>query len=111
MYAEVPATMPRLWLYRRLLFVALLLINTLAWGELYQAQDESLHTVFTALSVPLGLPIVVSREVARKRLSAALDFDAPQQALEALALEQGLIWYSDGQALHVYDAGEAKALR
>ncbi len=109
MYAEVPATMPRLWLYRRLLFVALLLINTRAWGELYQAQDESLHTVFTALSVPLGLPIVVSREVARKRLSAALDFDAPQQALEALALEQGLIWYSDGQALHVYDAGEAKS--
>ena len=109
MYAEVPATMPRLWLYRRLLFVALLLINTLAWGELYQAQDESLHTVFTALSVPLGLPIVVSREVARKRLSAALDFDAPQQALEALALEQGLIWYSDGQALHVYDAGEEKS--
>ena len=109
MYAEVPATMPRLWLYRRLLFVVLLLISALAWGELYQAQDESLHTVFTALSVPLGLPIVVSREVARKRLSAALDFDAPQQALEALALEQGLIWYSDGQALYVYDAGEAKS--
>lgn len=109
MYAEVPATMPRLWLYRRLLFVVLLLISALAWGELYQAQDESLHTVFTALSVPLGLPIVVSREVARKRLSAALDFDAPQQALEALALEQGLIWYSDEQALYVYDAGEAKS--
>lgn len=101
--------MPRLWLHRRLLFVVLLLVSTLAWGELYQAQDESLQTVFTALSVPLGLPIVVSREVARKRLSAALDFDAPQQALEALALEQGLIWYSDGQALYVYDAGEAKS--
>lgn len=101
--------MPRLWLHRRLLFVVLLLISTLAWGELYQAQDESLQTVFTALSVPLGLPIVVSREVARKRLRAALDFDAPQQALEALALEQGLIWYSDGQALYVYDAGEAKS--
>lgn len=101
--------MPRLWLYRRLLFVVLLLISTLAWGELYQAQGESLHTVFTALSVPLGLPIVVSREVARKRVSAALDFDAPQQALAALALEQGLIWYGDGQALYVYDAGEAKS--
>jgi type III secretion protein C len=45
--------------------------------------------------------------VARKRVSAALDFDAPQQALEMLALQQGLIWYGDAQALYVYDADEA----
>ena len=113
MYADFLVTTPCLWLCRRLLFAALLAAlvseSTLAWGELYQAQDESLHTVFTALSEPLGLPIVVSREVARKRLSAALDFDAPQQALEALAVQQGLIWHSDGQALYVYDAGEAKS--
>jgi type III secretion protein C len=43
-----------------------------ARGESYEAQDESLHTVFTALSVPLGTSIVVSRAVARKRLSAVL---------------------------------------
>lgn len=109
MYADFPASMPRLWLCRWLLFAALLLGTALAWGEPYQARDESLHTVFTALSEPLGVPIVVSRDVARKRLSAALDFEAPQQALEALALQQGLIWYSDGQALYVYDAGEAKS--
>ncbi|UII74387.1 type III secretion system outer membrane ring subunit SctC [Pseudomonas sp. HN11] len=97
--------MPRLWL----LLVVLLLGSGLARGDLYQAQDESLHTVFTALSEPMGLPIVVSHEVARKRLSAALDLGAPQQTLEALAQQQGLIWYSNGQALYVYDAGEAKS--
>ncbi len=113
MYADFLATMPCLWLCRRLflaaLFAALVSGSALAWGELYLAQDESLHTVFTALSEPLGLAIVVSREVARKRLSVALDFDAPQQALETLAMQQGLIWYSDGQALYVYDASEAKS--
>lgn len=108
-YADFLATMPRRWLFFTALLAVLVSESAVAWAGLYQAQDESLHTVFTALSEPLGLPIVVSREVARKRLSAALDFDAPQQALETLALQQGLIWYSDGQALYVYDAGEAKS--
>ena len=108
-YAEFSTTMPRPRFFRWLLFAALICGNALAWGEGYQAQDQSLHTVFTALSVPLGVPIVVSREVARKRLSGVFDFDTPQQTLEALALQQGLIWYSDGQALYVYDASEAKS--
>lgn len=112
-YADVPATMPRLrfcrWLWFAALFAALVSAGALASGKPYPAQDESLHTVFTALSEPLGLPIVVSQAVARKRLSATLDFAAPQQALEHLARQQGLIWYGDGQALYVYDADEAKS--
>lgn len=109
MYAEFPLTMPRLRFCRWLLFAALMLGNVHARGESYEAQDESLHTVFTALSVPLGTSIVVSRAVARKRLSAVLDFDAPQQTLEALVLQQGLIGYGDGQVLYLYDASEAKS--
>lgn len=109
MYADSIKTMPSLWLCRWLLLVMLMLVAALAWGETYEARDDSLHTVFTALSVPLGLPVVVSREVARKRISADLDFAAPQQTLEALALKQGLIWYGDGQVLYLYDASEAKS--
>lgn len=109
MYAEFPTKMLRLRFCRWLLFATLMLGIAVARGESYQAQDQSLHTVFTALSVPLGVPIVVSAEVARKRLSAVLDFDAPQQTLEMLAEQQALIWYSDGQVLYVYDASEAKS--
>jgi type III secretion protein C len=86
-----------------------LLANAPAWGESYQARDESLHTFFTALSVPLGLPVVVSRDVARKRISGVFDLAVVQQTLEAVAAQQGLIWYSDGQVLYLYDAGEAKS--
>lgn len=109
MYADLLATMRCLRLFFAALFAALVSQSALGEGNLYQAREESLHTVFTALSQPLGLAIVVSREVARKRLTAALDFDTPQLALETLALQQGLIWYSDGQALYVYDASEAKS--
>ncbi|MBE8592562.1 type III secretion system outer membrane ring subunit SctC [Pseudomonas sp. MAFF 301449] len=97
--------MPRFWF----LLAALMLGSNGAWGETYQAQDESLHTVFTVLSAPLGLPIVVSRDVARTRISELIDLDTPQHALETLALQYGLIWYSDGQVLYLYDASEEKS--
>ncbi|OIN54218.1 type III secretion protein C [Pseudomonas costantinii] len=109
MSIDSPAMMSSHWLYRWLLCFALLLVNAPALAESYQARDESLHTFFSALSVPLGLPVVVSREVARKRISGAFDLEAAQRTLEAVAERQGLIWYGDGQALYVYDAGEAKS--
>ncbi|VVN09296.1 Protein InvG [Pseudomonas fluorescens] len=105
MYADFTAMMPRFWF----LLAALMLGSNGAWGETYQAQDESLHTVFTVLSAPLGLPIVVSRDVARTRISELIDLDTPQHALETLALQYGLIWYSDGQVLYLYDASEEKS--
>lgn len=104
MYAASLSTIFRF----RLLLMALLLGGAPAWGEVYRAQDESLHTVFTALSIPLGLPIVVSRTVALTRFSGALDLDAPQQALQGVVSQHDLIEYSDGQAIYVYDASEAK---
>ncbi|SAM31209.1 Outer membrane protein MxiD precursor [Pseudomonas sp. 1 R 17] len=104
MYAHFSVTTPCLWL----LLAALMLGSAGARGETYQAQDESLHTVFTALSVPMGLPIVVSGEVARIRISEVIDLAMPLHALETLALQYGLIWYSDGQALYLYNASEAK---
>ncbi|OPA99749.1 EscC/YscC/HrcC family type III secretion system outer membrane ring protein [Pseudomonas fluorescens] len=97
------------WLCRWLLCFALMLINISALAESYQAKDDSLHTLFTALSVPLGLPVVVSRDVARTRISGTFDLGAAQQTLALIAEQQRLIWYSDGQAFYVYDAAEAKS--
>lgn len=97
------------WLLSRLLGVVLLLGSHVAWGESYQAQDENLQRFFTALSVPLGLPVVVSRQAAAMQVSGTFDFDAPQQVLEALAEQQGLIWHSDGQVLYLYDAAEVRS--
>ena len=109
MYIDSPATMSCQWLCRWLLYLALLSASAPALAESYQARDESLHTFFTALSVSLGLPVVVSRAVARKRICGSFDLAAAQQTLETVAEQQDLIWYSDGQAFYVYDAGEAKS--
>ena len=97
------------WLCRWLLCGALLWANACAWGASYEARDESLHTFFSALSHSLGVPVVVSREAARKRICGTFDLEAAQQTLATVAEQQGLIWYSDGQVLYLYDASEAKS--
>lgn len=96
---------PRHWL----LCCLLMLGSAACLAEAYQAQDENLRVFFTALSVPMGLPIVVSQKAARKRITGQFDFLLPVAVLDAVALAQRLIWYSDGQALYLYDASEAKS--
>ena len=90
------------------LCAALLLGTCAARGEPYRAQEESLQRFFTALSVPLGLSVVLSRKVARLHVSGLFDFDAPQQVLEVLAMQEDLIWHRDGQVLYLYEADEVR---
>eukprot|EP01030_Chromulinospumella_sphaerica_P016987 gene16987-16806_t len=80
-----------------------------AMGATYLALDESLSGFFTRLAVPLGQPIVVSKRAAGKRITGQFDFADAQAVLETVALQHELIWYSDGQVLHLYDASEAKS--
>lgn len=91
-----------------LLCAALLLGSCAARGEAYRAQEEDLQRFFTALSVPLGLSVVLSRKVARLHVSGLFDFGAPQQVLEVLAMQEGLIWHRDGQVLYLYEADEVR---
>lgn len=109
MYADPPTTMTSHWRCRLLVCAVLMLVCASAWGETYPARDESLHTFFTALSVPLGLPVVVSRAAARQRISGTYDFGNAQQVLEAVARQHDLIWHGDGQVLYLYEASEAKS--
>ena len=95
---------------RRWLLGGLLMLNALpAMGESYLMWDESLQGFFRRLAVPLGQPIVVSKLAADKRITEHFDFAHAQAVLESVALQHDLIWYSDGQVLHLYDASEAKS--
>ncbi|MCF4977967.1 type III secretion system domain protein, InvG family [Pseudomonas gessardii] len=95
---------------QRGLLGGLLIFNALpAVGETSLVWDESLQGFFSRLALPLGQPIVVSRQAAGKRITGQFDFANAQAVLEAVALQHELIWYSDGQVLHLYDASEAKS--
>ena len=97
------------FLQRWLLGGLLMLAALPAMGATYLALDESLSGFFTRLAVPLGQPIVVSKRAAGKRITGQFDFADAQAVLETVALQHELIWYSDGQVLHLYDASEAKS--
>lgn len=109
MHADSAATMTCHRLCRWALCVVLLLSCAAAWGDEYQAQEESLGTFFNALLGPLGVAVVVSRRVERKRVSGTYDFAAPEQVLEALARQEGLIWHRDRQTLFLYEAAEIRS--
>lgn len=75
----------------------------------YVARQENLRTFFDALSGSLGKPIILSKSAARRTISGDFSLAAPQQTMERIVRQMALIWYSDGQALYVYEAAEAKS--
>jgi type III secretion protein C len=78
-------------------------------GEGYVARQESLSTFFDALSAALDQPIIPSKAAARRTVSGEFSLVSPQQTLDRIARQMALIWYSDGRAVYVYTAAEAKS--
>jgi type III secretion protein C len=75
----------------------------------YVAREQGARVFFTELSGPLGKPVIVSKAAAAKRISGEFDLSSAQQTFERISAQMGLIWYSDGQAIYLYDASESKS--
>lgn len=89
----------------------LLLVSFATQADVYnfEAREQSARTFFSELSGPLGKPVIVSKAAAAKRISGTFDLRTPQRTFERTASKMGLIWYSDGQAIYLYDAPEIKS--
>ena len=74
----------------------------------YVARNDGVRDFFNALSVRLKKPVIVSNKAALKKVSGDFDLSKPNQTLEQLSTQLGLIWYHDGQSIYIYDASEAK---
>lgn len=90
---------------------ALMTVPCPAWANTddYVAREQSVRTFFSELSGPLGKPVIVSKAASAKRISGAFDLRSPQRTFERVSAQMGLIWYSDGQAIYLYDASEVKS--
>lgn len=75
----------------------------------FEAREQSARTFFSELSGTLGKPVIVSKVAAAKRIGGTFDLRSPQQTFERVSAQMGLIWYSDGQAIYLYDASEIKS--
>lgn len=85
-----------------------LLHSELSVADGYRAREEGLRSFFVALSEPLGKPIIVSKMAAGKRISGDFAMTSAQQVFDRVVRQMGLIWYSDGQAIYLYDSAELK---
>ncbi|BCX66957.1 type III secretion system outer membrane ring subunit SctC [Pseudomonas izuensis] len=90
---------------------ALIIVPLPAQADIYEfeAREQSARTFFSELSGSLGKPVIVSKAAAAKRISGTFDLRKPQQTFERVSLKMGLIWYTDGQAIYLYDAPEIKS--
>ena len=75
----------------------------------FEAREQSARTIFSELSGSLGRPVIVSKAAAAKRIGGTFDLRSPQRTFERVSVQMGLIWYSDGQAIYLYDAAEIKS--
>lgn len=94
------------------LFCSLLTLSPMvaqAQVEAFVAREQSVRTFFTELSGPLGKPVIVSKAAAAKRISGEFDLSTAQKTFERISIQMGLIWYSDGQAIYLYDGAEIKS--
>ncbi|MDD1016017.1 type III secretion system outer membrane ring subunit SctC [Pseudomonas rubra] len=89
--------------------VLCLLHSATTQADNYRAREESLRSFFVALSEPLGKPIIVSKAAAGKRISGDFAMTSAQQVFDRVVRQMGLIWYSDGQAIYLYDSAELKS--
>lgn len=80
-----------------------------ARDDAYVAREQSVRTFFTELSGPLGKTVVVSKAAAAKRISGEFELGSAQKTFERITAQMGLIWYSDGQSIYVYDGSEVKS--
>lgn len=74
----------------------------------YVARNDSLNSFFEAMSTKLNKTVVVSKNASRKKINGNFNFREPEALLDRLASQLGVIWYSDGQTIYIYDAEEIR---
>lgn len=77
-------------------------------GDGYVANKDGVKVFFDALSARLNQPVIVSKLAARKQISGEFDLADPRALLSRITQQMGLMWYSDGQAIYIYDASEMR---
>lgn len=74
----------------------------------YFAANDDIADVLRGFAASQGVPVVVSDKVAGK-INGRFERLTPEAFLQRLAAAYGLVWYYDGQVLHVYRADEMRS--
>jgi type III secretion protein C len=73
----------------------------------FVSRNESVDQLASSLANGMGQSAIVSAKARRKRVSGSFDLSSPRRVLDQVSDEIGLVWYSDGRFLYLYEAAEA----
>ncbi|MEG2805977.1 type III secretion system outer membrane ring subunit SctC [Stenotrophomonas sp.] len=74
----------------------------------FVARGDGVEHLLNAVGARSRQAVVISANARKKRLTGSFDLARPLQVLSTVSAELGLVWYSDGQSIYVYEAGEQK---
>lgn len=74
----------------------------------YVAKNESIQSLFNALSSETKKPFILSKLAQKKTITGDFDISNPYKFLDKFCAQVGLAWYDDGQTIYVYDNSELK---
>jgi type III secretion system outer membrane ring protein len=74
----------------------------------FVSRGDSVSLVLDALGARKHLSVIVSSLAQKKKVSGDFDLGQPDKVLEWLQEKLGLVSYSDGQSLYIYDATEMR---
>lgn len=75
----------------------------------FVSNGDSVALLLNAIGARMRQPVVVSATARKNKLSGNFDLSEPKKTLDKVSAELGLLWYSDGQSLYVYDASETRS--
>lgn len=73
----------------------------------FVSRNESVEQLAASLANGMRQSAIVSAKAKRRRVSGSFDLTNPRNVLDQVADEIGLVWYSDGRFLYIYEAAEA----
>jgi type III secretion system YscC/HrcC family outer membrane pore protein len=74
----------------------------------FVSRADSVNHLLNAIGARARQAVVISPKAQKKKISGNFDLARPFDVLGKVSAEIGLVWYSDGQSIFVYDADEQK---
>ncbi|WP_164273910.1 type III secretion system outer membrane ring subunit SctC [Stenotrophomonas sp. B1-1] len=76
-------------------------------AEGFVSRNESVEQLAASLANGMRQSAIVSAKAKRRRVSGSFDLANPRRVLDQVSDQIGLVWYSDGRFLYIYEAAEA----
>ncbi|GAB3067118.1 type III secretion system outer membrane ring protein InvG [Stenotrophomonas tumulicola] len=82
--------------------------DALSSDPTFVSVGDGVSLLLQSVAARMRLPVIVSSKAQKKRVQGSFNLREPRDVLQTLGRDLGLVWYSDGQTLYVYDASETR---